>query len=112
LCPNSNLFIENQLPPVELFQDENLTICVGTDSLASNRDLSILSELITLQLHFSEILIEDLISWATINGARALGIDGHFGSFAPNKKPGINLITGIDFKTRKFTQKSKLKRLG
>ncbi len=38
LCPNSNLFIENQLPPVTLFKTENLNICIGTDSLASNHE--------------------------------------------------------------------------
>ena len=112
LCPNSNLYIENQLPPVHLLRDENLNICVGTDSLASNRELSILSELITLQNHFQDLTLEELFTWSCENGAKALGIESRFGSFEPNKKPGINLITGLDFKTRKLTSQSKLKRLG
>jgi len=111
LCPNSNLYIENQLPPVSLFCEEGLNICLGTDSLASNHELSVLAEMITIQLHFPELKLIELLQWATLNGAKALQIDETFGSFEVGKKPGINLITGIDFKTLKLTEKSKLKRL-
>jgi aminodeoxyfutalosine deaminase len=111
LCPNSNLYIENQLPPVPLFRDENLNICIGTDSLASNHELSVLAEMITLQLNFPEIKLEELIQWASINGAKALQIDEKFGSFEAGKKPGVNLISGIDFKMMKLTEKSRIKRL-
>ena len=49
LCPNSNLYIENLLPPVDLLVKEECEIVIGTDSLASNNRLSILEELKTLQ---------------------------------------------------------------
>jgi aminodeoxyfutalosine deaminase len=111
LCPNSNFYIENQLPPVSLFQDEKLNICIGTDSLASNQQLSVLAELITLQQHFPELTLEELLRWATFNGARALQIGRTFGSFESGKKPGVNLITGVDFKKMKLTSNSKVKRL-
>jgi cytosine/adenosine deaminase-related metal-dependent hydrolase len=111
LCPNSNLFIENQLPPVALFRDEQLNICLGTDSLASNHQLSILSEMVTLQQNFLEISFGEILGWGTLNGARALKIDHHFGSFGKGKKPGVNLITGFDFKTMKLSGNSSVKRL-
>lgn len=111
LCPNSNLYIENQLPPVSLFQKEKLNICLGTDSLASNHQLSILSEMITLQQFFFEIELEELMVWGTLNGAKALGINNVFGSFESGKKPGINLVSEIDFSNMKLTEKSKVKRL-
>ena len=111
LCPNSNLYIENQLPPIPLFQKEGLNICLGTDSLASNHQLSILAEMITIQQNFHEIELTELLTWATLNGAEALGINKDFGSFETGKKPGINLITGIDFKNMKLTKSSKVKRL-
>ena len=111
LCPNSNLYIENQLPPVLMFHEENLNICLGTDSLASNHELSVLAEMITLQLHFPEIRLEELFRWASLNGAKALQIDDNFGSFEVGKNPGVNLISGIDFKTMKLTEHSKVKRL-
>lgn len=111
LCPNSNLLIENQLPPVPLFRNENLNLCLGSDSLASNHQLSILSEMITLQQEFPEISFIELLGWATLNGARALKIDHQFGSFEKGKKPGVILISGIDFKTMKLSDKSVVKRL-
>lgn len=111
LCPNSNLYIENQLPPVELFRQNNLNICLGTDSLASNHQLSVLVEMITLQKNFPNIQTEELVNWACFNGARALQVENRFGSFEPGKKPGVNLISGIDFKNMKFTKISKVKRL-
>ena len=111
LCPNSNMYIENQLPPVSLFQEEKLNICLGTDSLASNHQLSVLSEMVTLQQHFPEVTLEELVLWATHNGAKALQIEKTVGSFVPGKKPGVNLITGVDFKNIKLTPKSKVKRL-
>jgi len=109
LCPNSNLFIENQLPPVPLFQKHGLNICLGTDSLASNQKLSILAEMITLQQHFSEITLEELVLWGTFNGAKALQVENRFGSFEPGKQPGVNLITGADLKKLKLMNKCKVK---
>lgn len=111
LCPNSNLYIENQLPPVSLFQEEKLNICLGTDSLASNHQLSVLAEMKTLQHYFPKLPLSELILWATFNGARALQLDKTFGNFEPGKKPGVNLITGIDFKEMKLTAKSKVRKL-
>jgi cytosine/adenosine deaminase-related metal-dependent hydrolase len=111
LCPNSNLYIENRLPPVPLFREENLNICIGTDSLASNHGLSVLAEMITLQLNFPEIKLDELVEWATLSGSKALQIEDKYGSFEVGKKPGVNLISGIDFKTMKLTEKSKVKRL-
>ena len=84
---------------------------MGTDSLASNHQLSILSEMITLQQNFPEIRLEELLNWACINGARALKLESSYGSFEKGKKPGINLVTGIDFKNMKLTKESKVKRL-
>lgn len=111
LCPNSNLYIENDLPPVNLFHEEKLNICLGTDSLASNTELSILQEMLTIQQNFPEVSLEELLLWTCLNGAKALKIDDTFGSFDKGKTPGVNLITGIDFKTMKLTPKAKVKRL-
>ena len=49
LCPQSNLFIHNSLPPVPLMRRNGLKITVGTDSLSSNDDLDIVRELHCLQ---------------------------------------------------------------
>lgn len=111
LCPGSNLYIENALPPVSLFRKHNLNICLGTDSLASNHQLSVIEEMKILQQNFEEIELEELVKWACVNGAKALGIENTSGSFETGKTPGVNLITGIDFRNLKLTEKSKIKRL-
>lgn len=93
LCPNANLYIEDRLPKVDLFINSRLPVVLGTDSLASNDKLCILSEIKTLIKHFPHLTLERSIGWATLNGAKYLGIDDQFGSLDIGKKPGLNLLT-------------------
>ena len=111
LCPNSNIYIENQIPPLNLFIEEDCEIVIGTDSLASNNKLSILEELITLQLHFHSVSIEELVKWATVNGAKALGEEGQFGKIEPGKKPGLLLLHNLDLLNMKLLPDSFVTRL-
>lgn len=111
LCPRANLFIENHLPRIDLFRKEKLNICLGTDSLASNYSLSMLQEMITIQKHYPDIPLQELIDWASVNGARAINADTRFGCFETGKKPGVNLITGVDLIRLKLTGKSKVRPL-
>ena len=111
LCPNANLYIENRMPPAEMLAAEGCDIVTGTDSLASNERLSILSELKTIQEHCPSISLTDLISWATINGARALGQEDNYGIIGPGKKPGLLILDGIDFKNFKLSAGTFVKRL-
>jgi cytosine/adenosine deaminase-related metal-dependent hydrolase len=67
-------------------------ICVGTDSLASNTNLSIIEELKLLH----DVPLAESLRWATINGARALGLEREIGSVERGKRPGIVLIEGIE----------------
>ncbi len=92
LCPNANLYIENTLPPVEILLKNNCNIVLGTDSYASNTQLNIFEEIKTIQKNFPTISLEKILKWATINGARALGIDDLYGSFEKGKMSGIILI--------------------
>jgi cytosine/adenosine deaminase-related metal-dependent hydrolase len=96
LCVNANKYITGKLPDVMMLKRAGEQIVIGTDSLASNHELNILSELKTLQLHFPAIQLEELLQWATSNGARALRIQNQFGSFEKGKKPGVILIEGVD----------------
>ena len=96
ICINANLYIENAIPPVELLREKNCNIILGTDSLASNDQLSILEEMKTLGKNFPTIPMPELLSWATINGARALDMENNLGSFEPNKSPGVVLIDHIE----------------
>jgi len=96
-CINANLYIENKVPDVNLFAKNNCSITIGTDSYASNWSLSIFDELKTLHKHFPQIEWNDLFTYATLNGAKFLGIADQFGSIEKGKTPGLNLISR-DFK--------------
>lgn len=96
LCPNANRYIENALPDVDQFIRNGQRIALGTDSLASNDELCILSELKTLHRHFPRLPFIETIKWATINGAEALNLSAEFGSLESGKRPGLNLLTHTD----------------
>ncbi|ASU36040.1 amidohydrolase family protein [Mucilaginibacter xinganensis] len=108
-CPNANLYIEGVLPKIELFIGQGYDITLGTDSLASNNKLCILSEMRTIQEKFPSITTKQLIEWGTLNGAKYLGIDDEKGTIEPGKTPGLNLITGLD--GQKITPETKVKKL-
>lgn len=95
-CPGANLYIENRLPKIELFLNHNFHITLGTDSLASNTELSILSELKHIATHFPEIPFWKTLPWATINGAKYFGLDDVLGTLEPGKKPGLNVISNMN----------------
>lgn len=95
LCPNANLYITNCLPDLDLLISSDVNLVLGTDSLASNHQLSIWQEIITLKKHFPYLSTEALLQWATINGAKALGMDKMLGSFEKGKQPGVLLLEGI-----------------
>lgn len=53
----------------------------------------------------------DILTWATINNARALGIDHVAGSFEAGKYPGAILIDGIDWENRTFSDNTTSRRI-
>ena len=96
VCPLSNIFIHNALPPIPLMVSNDLAITVGTDSLSSNDDLSMIREIECLHKNFPEVPMNDIFKWASLNGARFLSKEGELGSFAKGKRPGIILVTEVD----------------
>ncbi|MGI4726940.1 MAG: amidohydrolase family protein [Janthinobacterium lividum] len=108
-CPEANLYIENSLPKVNIFTHHGFNITLGTDSLASNSGLCILKEMRVLQQHFPELSLECLVEWATLNGARFLGIEDEKGTIEVGKTPGLNLLTGLN--KLKITPETKVRRL-
>ncbi len=108
-CPNANLYIENRLPNYRYFIENEAIVCLGTDSLTSNWQLSILEEMKTIARFQSYVGFEALLRWATLNGAMALGFEEDLGSIEVGKTPGLNLLNiGKDLK---LEQSTKVKRL-
>jgi len=95
-CPNANLYIEGTLPKLKNFINYRHKITLGTDSLASNDRLCILSELKTIHANFPDLSFGETIKWATLNGAQFLGIADQYGSLEVGKAPGLNLLTATN----------------
>ena len=95
LCPLSNLFIHNTLPPVDLMRRNGLKLCVGTDSLSSNDDLDLVAELYCLQRNFPEIPLGELLMWASRNGAEFLSRP-ELGTLEAGKRPGLVFIDHLE----------------
>jgi len=109
-CPNANLYIENRLPRYADFIEEGVRMTIGTDSLTSNWQLSVLEEIKTIQRMQRFVDTATLIQWATLNGAEALGMSNELGSLTPGKRPGLVHIDGIDVAGR-FSPESTATRL-
>lgn len=91
-CPESNMKLASGACPVEKLRAIGLNVALGTDSVASNNDLDMLSEmrsaallakLTTLNPESMHAL--DTIGLATLNGAKAIGLDDKIGSLKPGK---------------------------
>ena len=109
ICINANQYIENAVPPINLLRKLQSNILVGTDSLASNHNLSILDELKTITHFFPEIPLAELLQWATFNGAKALQMSDRLGSFEKGKIPGVLLIENVH--QQQNLSEAKVKRL-
>ena len=96
ICPLSNIFIHNALPPIDLMRKNGLAIALGTDSLSSNDDLDIVKELVCLRENFPHVPMKELLVWSSLNGALFLGKDDRLGSLSVGKCPGIVRIMNVD----------------
>lgn len=103
LCPCSNIFIHNALPPVEMMRAEGLRLTVGTDSLSSNDDLDMVREMFCLQENFPEVPLAEIIVWASRNGAEFLGKGDVLGRISAGMKPGLVFIDHLDGEGRLTT---------
>lgn len=107
LCPTSNRHISGLRPPVELLRRNGALICLGTDSPASNPAMSLFEEMRQLE----EVPLGELIAWATLHGARALGMEQELGSVEPGKRPGLCLLSGIDYASMHLGPSARLRPL-
>lgn len=102
LCPESNRYISRLTPPIAMLRNMGANIAIGTDSLASARSLSMIENL----RMFDNIPLNELLCYATINGAKALGIDDIKGSITQGKRPGLVVIEGVDMRNMSLTEES------
>jgi len=106
-CINANLYIEDSVPPIDLLMKNNCKMVLGTDSLASNHSLDLLDEMKRIIKHFPNVGLQNLLQWATINGAEVLQMNDQLGSFEQGKKPGVILLENLN--DLQITPKTKVK---
>jgi cytosine/adenosine deaminase-related metal-dependent hydrolase len=101
-CPKANLYIEDSLPNYTEMLADNCRMTIGTDSLASNDALSIWDEIKTIQTAFPELSLQELLTWATRNGAEALNFK-KLGVFKAGMAPGVvHLPGGLNFSDNSY----------
>ncbi|MBL7910219.1 MAG: amidohydrolase family protein [Bacteroidia bacterium] len=91
-CPNANLYIENKLPDYSLFKEYKTSLCLGTDSLASNNSLDLLDEANVILKNSNAFSLETILQMITFNNASALNLENEFGSLILGKNAGLNLV--------------------
>lgn len=98
-CPQSNLKLASGFSPVAQMLEQGINVALGTDSAASNNNLNMLEEMQTAALLAKGVAQDaralpahQALEMATINGARALGIDHETGSLATGKSADITAI--------------------
>ncbi len=91
-CPESNLKLASGFCPVEKLRRQGINVALGTDGAASNNDLDMFGEMRTAALLAKAVAADAtaLPAWyalemATINGAKAMGLDDHIGSIEVGK---------------------------
>jgi 5-methylthioadenosine/S-adenosylhomocysteine deaminase len=70
ICPRSNIRLKAGIPPLMEFLEAGINVSIGTDSLASSPDLSILEEMRHLAVLFPNIDKNEILKMATINNSR------------------------------------------
>ena len=92
LCPGSNQYLRTGMAPVPQFLEHGLLPALGTDSLASNPELSLWREMQILAHQHPGIGHEAIFAMATRNGAEALGLGSRLGTLEPGKAADLLVV--------------------
>lgn len=105
-CPESNMKLASGICPLIALQNKKLNIALGTDSVASNNDLNMINEMRTAAF-MAKVATQDPVcmntdetfAMATVNGAKALGVDHIIGTLAPGKSADFIAINLDEIET-------------
>jgi len=98
-CPSSNLKLASGIANVAGMRSRGITVGLGTDGAASNNRLDPWTEMRTAALlakaasgDAAAVSAADALEMATLQGARALGLDGIVGSIEPGKAADLTAV--------------------
>jgi 5-methylthioadenosine/S-adenosylhomocysteine deaminase len=91
-CPESNMKLSSGYCPVSQLLASGINVALGTDSVASNNDLDMIGEMRSAALlaklqtaQPNALTASTVLAMATLNGARALGVEQQLGSLSVGK---------------------------
>jgi cytosine/adenosine deaminase-related metal-dependent hydrolase len=84
-CPRTHAYFAHERNPLEKMLTAGVRVALGTDSRASNPDLSLLGEMRYLAKAFPGLPAERIIKMATMASAEALGLGEETGSLTPGR---------------------------
>lgn len=106
-CPESNLKLASGEPIIERYMEAGINVSLGTDGAASNNDLDMMGEMRSASMLAKQLKRDptalpasEALKIATLNGAKALGLEDKIGSLEPGKQADM---IAIDF-DHLFTQ--------
>jgi 5-methylthioadenosine/S-adenosylhomocysteine deaminase len=97
-CPSSNLKLGSGIAPIARLLDRDVSVSLGADGAACNNRLDMFTEMRTAALlqkalHGPEVLTaQRTLRMATIDGARAMGLDGEIGSLEAGKRADVAVV--------------------
>jgi cytosine/adenosine deaminase-related metal-dependent hydrolase len=91
-CPRTHAAFGHGDYPLRRFLKEGVRVALGTDSLASNPDLSILAEARLVRQRFPDVLGKTIFKMITLWGAKALGWSDETGSLSAGKSADLVVI--------------------
>jgi 5-methylthioadenosine/S-adenosylhomocysteine deaminase len=106
-CPESNLKLASGFCPVEKLRLAGVNVAIGTDGCASNNDLDMFGEMRTAAM-LAKAVADDASAFdaaytlraATLNAAKAIGLDGQIGSIEPGKQADLTAVRLSDLETQ------------
>lgn len=106
-CTDSNLKLASGILPLKSYLDKGINVCLGTDGVASNNDLDLLSELGTtarlqkaINRDPSFLSAKEALKMITINAARALGVEHLRGSIEVGKDADLCIFATDDLQAQ------------
>ncbi|ANE56079.1 TRZ/ATZ family hydrolase [Methylomonas sp. DH-1] len=106
-CPESNLKLASGFCPVAACLAAGINVALGTDGAASNNDLDMVSEMRTAALlakavagDAGAVSAATALRMATLNGAKALGLDAEIGSLTVGKQADVAAIDLSELETQ------------
>jgi len=91
-CPRTHAYFQHDEYPLKRILKREIEIALGTDSLASNPDLDLFSELKEVAKLFPQLTAEQILKMGTSNGAAALGLDSSLGTLKPGKAAALCFV--------------------